>query len=190
MSKHLIALLLAALLAGHWGQAPLAEPSPPPDPSEAGLTMELEHPVYDPSVTSCTYFVHNDREESVDLGEPYHLQYWEEGRWKDAPALDFNLPLYRLAPGETMALTCSLRNQTEPGYYRMVKEVGGETLYAQFQLGESLYTAEHPYGFAPLEELEQIPDVPGPVSPEDGEGDLAQFVWKAGLGVPCQLRLI
>ena len=48
---------------------------------------------------------------------------------------------YTLGPGDTMALTCgfSLFEETpEAGEYRLVKEVGGSTLYAEFSLGESL----------------------------------------------------
>jgi len=72
----------------------------------------------------------------------------------------------------------------------LVKEVDGETLYAQFKLGESIYTAEKPYGFVPLEELDRVLDVQGPISPEGGPGDLAEFVQKTRLDVPCQLRLV
>lgn len=155
--------------------------------------MALEHPVYDPSVTSCTYFVRNGTEKTVEFGEVYMLQRWERGQWKNSPGdqrVIFIDIAYQLEPGGTKALTCWLGGEREPGSYRLVKEVGGETLYTQFQLGESHYTAANPYGFVPLEELDRIPDLQGPVSPEGGPGDLAEFVRKVVLDVPCQLRLI
>lgn len=161
------------------------------DPSNAGLTMEMERPVYDPSVTSFVYLIHNGTEKGVEFGAAYRLQRWEDGGWQDLlKDAAFTSIGYYLSPGGTMALTCWSNGGGKPGDYRLVKEVGGETLYAQFQLGESLYTAETPYGFVPLEALEQLPDLQGAVSPEGGPGDPAEFVWKAGRGVPCQLRLV
>lgn len=186
--------LLLVLLVGCEGNAMPSEPSVSASPttlSGAGLVMAMEHLVYDPSVTSCTYFIRNGTEKTVNFGEPYILQYWKDGRWQN-PQEDvyFTAIGYSLGPGETMALSCWLGGEREPGSYRLVKEVGGETLYAQFQLGESLYTAENPCGFVPLEELDRVPDVQGSVSPEGGPGDPAEFVRKVGLDVPCQLRLV
>lgn len=194
MKKLFTALLLLVLLPGCAGDTVLSESSASALPANipgAGLVMEMEHPVYDPSVTSCTYFIRNGTEEAVDFGEPYFLQRWKAGHWQ-TPKEDasFTAIGYSLGPGETMALSCWLGGEWEPGSYRLVKEVGGETLYAQFQLGESLYTAENPYGFVPLEELDHIPDVQGSISPEGGPGDPAEFVRKVGLDVPCQLRLV
>lgn len=194
MKKLFTALLLLSLLAGCGGNAVPSEPSVSASPatlSGTELIMVMEHPVYAPSVTSCTYFIYNGTEKAVDFGEPYVLQYWKGGRWQD-PQEDaaFTAIGYSLRPGETKALSCWLGGEREPGSYRLVKEVGGETLYAQFQLGKSLYTAENPYGFVSLEELDQVPNVPGAVSPEGEPGDLTEFVWKVGLDAPCQLRLV
>lgn len=190
MRRLFAALLLLALLAGCEGEG-LPPESSASSLSGEGLVMAMEHPVYDPSVTSCIYLIRNGTEEPVDFGESYHLQRWEKGRWQSPEEeVCFTAIGYCLAPGETMALSCWLGGAGEAGDYRLVKEVGGETLYARFRLGESLYTAKTPCGFVPLEELDQVPDIQGPVSPEGEPGDWAEFVWKAGLDIPCQLRLV
>lgn len=194
MKKLSIVLLLLILLVGCGGNAAPPESSAPAslaDLPEEGLVMAMERPIYDPSVTSCIYFIRNGTQETVEFGEPYRLQYWKNGGWQD-PQEDacFTAIGYCLPPGETKALSCWLGENQKPGNYRLVKEVDGETLYAQFKLGESIYTAEKPYGFVPLEELDRVPDVQGPISPEGGPGDLAEFVQKTRLDVPCQLRLV
>lgn len=59
---------------------------------------------------------------------------------------------YTLAPGGTMALTCTLdlyQETPEPGRYRLVKPVGGGAATAEFELGESPYTADRPYAWPP-----------------------------------------
>lgn len=194
MKKLLTVLLLLVLLAGCGRNTAPPESSAPEslaDLSDEGLAMAMEHPVYDPSVTSCVYFIRNGTKETVEFGEPYRLQRWKNGRWQDSQRdTCFTAIGYCLAPGETKALSCWLGEDQKPGSYRLVKAVGGETLYAQFQLGESLYTAENPYGFGPLEDLNQIPDILGAVLPEGGPGNPSEFVCKVGLDVPCQLRLV
>lgn len=89
-----------------------------------------------------------------------------------------------------MALTCgfSLFEETpEAGEYRLVKEVGGSTLYAEFSLGESPYTAETPYGYAPLEELPEeygIQDLDSDAPQVDGD---AGVIFTSGATLSAEL---
>jgi hypothetical protein len=169
-----------------------------------GLTMEMEHEVYDPSLSRYTYFVRNATEETVDFGEDYGLQRQENGQWVDlsfGENTGFTAIEYELPPGGTKALTCwlgRLRDTPTEGTYRLVKTVGGQTLYATFELGDSPYTAETPYGFEALEDLSEDycadtaadTDV---IITGDGvknDGLAEEFLYKVSLDVPCQLRTV
>ncbi len=103
----------------------------------------------------------------MEFGEDYALQRREGDAWKDLTFREnaaFNAIGYALEPGGTMALTCGFdlfKEMPETGTYRLVKTVGGQTLYAEFELGDSPYTAETPYGFIPLEDLPEMPELSG-----------------------------
>lgn len=122
--------------------------------------MELEHDVYDPSLTSYTYFIHNDTDQPTGVfGASYAIQRKDGGGWTDLAMKDgvgWDDIGYTLEPGQTMALSCGFWLYEEApaaGEYRLVKEVDGALLTAEFSLGESPYTAQTPYGFGPLEDL-------------------------------------
>ena len=214
--KKLISILLIFWLLTACGaqeeSAPVKENPPPSEPvqeepapeSDVELFLDLEHPVYDPSLTWYTYFIRNATEETVEFGEDYALQRREGDVWKDLTFREnaaFNAIGYALEPGGTMALTCGFDLFEEPpeaGTYRLVKPVGGQTLYAEFELGDSPYTAAAPYGFLPLEDLPEIYDADTAAEADvvytnDGVKNGAaveEFLYKVGLDVPCQLRTV
>ena len=130
-----------------------------------GLTMELERVIYDPSVERMTYFIRNDTEEKIWMGaDEYGLQQWKDGWWRDLTwkeGMVSTLDAAILQPGGTVALTCWIgrfMDTSETGRYRLKKEIKVYTdmegvreneiytLYAEFEIGESIYTAETPYG--------------------------------------------
>lgn len=213
MRRFFAALLLLALLSGCGAPAPRETPEeehgedvrgPEAAAAPQSLILELEHPVYDPSMTQYTYLIHNETEAPVEFGEPYALQRRAENQWTDlTPRENFGFTAigYSLEPGGVMALTCTLAMYEEPpevGEYRLVKQVEGQTLYAPFTLGESPYTAKTPYGFGPLEDL---PETCGADTASEmdavftGDGvrnpeAVEDFLFKAGLGAPCQLRTV
>lgn len=170
-----------------------------------GLTMELEHPVYDPSLNQYTYFVYNHTDEAVEFGAEYAIQRKEGDGWTDLTLREdagwFAIG-YALEPGRTMALTCGFalyEEAPQAGAYRLVKTVGDAQLTAEFTLGESDYTAETPYGFGPLEELPErygASDAAGSGavifrgSSEENLTAVADFLNKVSLDVPCQLRTV
>lgn len=212
MKQILIGLVLLGLLAGCGAQ----QVSTPPEdsvpetpetvqaPPPVGLSMTMEHPVYDPSLTSYTYFIENRTEEIMEFGEAYRIQYLSEDAWLDLKPKEnwgFTAIGYILEPGGEMALTCTLdmyERPPEPGLYRLVKSVGDAVLYAEFQLGESIYTAETPYGFGPLEDLPSTygadtADAGCVIFSGDGAKNLEaaeEFLHKACLRAPCQLRVV
>ena len=211
-------MLLACLLAGcgihtTGGQAPeeLPPAKPQTEPSEEQdctqeciIGLEVERSVYDPSVKTFTYFIYNNSGEAVEFGTRYSFQQktavgWVTLPWK--PNTGFHDLAYHLEPGAAAAFTCSTAQLlTEPraGTYRLIKEVGSRTVYDEFKLGESIYTAETPYGFAPLEQLPLNYTAPDGMAGEavftsDGVKNIEaaeEFLWKAGLGAACQLRTV
>lgn len=174
--------------------------------SEPGayVRLEIEHEVYDPSVKRYTYFITNGTNETIEFGEDYGLQHWKSGQWQDLKVKSnagFNAIGYALQPGKSTALTFGFgifKEKPKAGFYRLVKPIGDETYYAEFELGESPYTEEAPYGFAPLEDL---PLDYGAASA--GENDVVftndgvsndaaaeEFLYKVKMSVSCQLRTV
>lgn len=175
-----------------------------PQKPGAELFLEMEREVYDPSLTSYTYFVRNGTDETVEFGSDYAVQRQVADGWQNLTFREnagFTAVGYSLEPGGTMALTCGLslfQETPEAGRYRLVKTVGEQTLCAEFELGESPYTVAAPYGFAPLEELPEdygadTASAADVVFTDDGvenETAVEEFLYKVGLNVPCQLRVI
>lgn len=206
-------ILAACLLLSGCGAGQEEEPQEPeqvPQTEESvtapeGLTMEMEHPVYDPSLDTYAYFICNDTDETVDFGENYTLQRRDGDDWTDLTLREdaaWVLIGYSLEPGRTMALTCSFalyEEAPQAGEYRLVKTVGDTQLTAEFALGESIYTARTPYGFGPLEELPErygAADAAGSGavifigSGEENLQAVEEFLDKVSLDVPCQLRTV
>ena len=206
MKRWIPILLSLALLAGCGAEQPESLPPEEEPPAAevpaAGLTLEMEHSCYDPSVDSYTYFVRNDTEETVEFGSDYSLQRQTGGGWTDitlgVPDVFYAIG-YELQPGGTMALTCSYTAPAKSsGTYRLVKPVGGQTLYAEFEIGDSAYTDDTPYGIPALEDLPENYDADTAAETDvvytnsgvKNGGAVAEFLEKSGLGAPCQLRTV
>ena len=217
MKRYIPILLAGALLTGCGaGKTPEAAPVAPEQESQAapapeGLTLALEHEVYDASLEQYTYVVSNETQNSVCLGQAYTLQQKQGGHWADLTYREnaaFTQEAYILAPGEQLAMTCGFDlflEEPQDGEYRLVKEAqveenGGEELVvleAEFSLGESGFTQEAPYGIPPLESLPEIYGVQeakrdGYITVSDrgiqGEEALISFLQKVSMNIPCQIR--
>lgn len=213
MRRAMIATALTALLAltACGAQSAPGNGETPPEGDVCDLreapppALFLEREVYDPSLTTFTYFVRNDTDGEMEFGEDYRIQrLGEDGEWADLTPREnwgFNAAAYVLPPGGEKALTCTLdmyEGPPEPGKYLLVKDLGGEEANVLFYLGESPYTAETPYGLTPLEDLPEDYRVPVDskdcvVLLKDSLGNpkvLEDFLWKSGLDAPCQLRTV
>ena len=217
MKRALTALLALLLLAG-CGHAPSEAPEETPEesperpleaepaPAPEGLSLKVEREVYDPSLTRYTYFIYNNTDHTVEFGDPYQIQRLEGDVWQDlTPREDWGFSLigYILSPGGTFVRTCTLDYYQEPpeaGRYRLLKDMGDDgVLTAEFSLGDSPYTAEAPYGLAPLETLPLsygAADAAGTgavlftVAGEENLKAADEFLQKSSLGAACQLRTV
>ena len=115
----------------------------------------------------------------------------------------WNAIAYVIPAGESIAMACSFSmfdyDFSGGGTYRIVKEVEGQTCTAEFRLkGGAAISADAPYGFAPLEDLpetygadaaaeDDVVYTNGGVKNEDA---VETFLYKVGLGIPCQLRTV
>lgn len=184
-----------------------------------GLRMELEHETYDPSLDQYTYILYNDTEETLSFGGDYHLQRKTDEGWTELTLKENTSTSdvqYVLNPGGSAAMRCGFscyQEQPETGEYCLVQtvEIGEpgaklgnslqrfQTLYAEFRLGDSPYTAEAPYGLAPLESL---PEHYGMVQgKQDGavcfndqktenKEAIMEYLQKVSMDIPCQLRTV
>lgn len=212
MKKILLGLLLLLTLTACGGQSISEPPVPEGDicvlakeapPDRDGLHIFVEREVYDPSLTTFTYFIYNHTDETVEFGEDYRIQRLaDDGAWVDLTPREnwgFTCIGLILYPGGEMSRTCTLDRYQEPpeaGSYRLVKPLGDREAEALFSLGDSPYTLGTPYGFGPLEDLPEdcraasadcvVLLKNGMKNPEN----LEAFLHKSHLGAPCQLRTV
>lgn len=177
------------------------------DPPRATLTAERD--AYDPSVETVWCVLSYEGEgEPLEYGASYWLDVREEdGTWTQVPLAEntgWDAVLYTLPSGEKQAFPCSLSmfdyDFSGGGTFRVVKEIGDQTLTAEFTLTEgAAISAETPYGFGPMEDLPEDWDtaeaaaIGAVVFTEAGveNSDAAEtFLQKVSLGIPSQLRTL
>ena len=177
------------------------------DPPRATLTAERD--AYDPSVETVWCVLSYEGEgEPLEYGASYWLDVREEdGTWTQVPLAEntgWDAVLYTLPSGEKQVFPCSLSmfdyDFSGGGTFRVVKEIGDQTLTAEFTLTEgAAISAETPYGFGPIEDLPEDWDTADAaasgavVFTEAGmeNADAAEtFLQKVSLGIPSQLRTL
>ena len=177
------------------------------DPPRATLTAERD--AYDPSVETVWCVLSYEGEgEPLEYGASYWLDVREEdGTWTQVPLAEntgWDAVLYTLPSGEKQAFPCSLSmfdyDFSGGGTFRVVKEIGDQTLTAEFTLTDgAAISAETPYGFGPMADLPEDWDtaeaaaIGAVVFTEAGveNSDAAEtFLQKVSLGIPSQLRTL
>ena len=177
------------------------------DTGECACTMTTEWAEYDPSVGGVWYILKNESDRDVETGEAYLLEtLGENGTWYQLPLVKnaaWTAMAYGIPAGGSIAMACSFSmfdyDFSGGGTYRIVKEVEGQTCTAEFRLkAGAAISADAPYGFAPLEDLPEtygadtaaeadVVYTNGGVKNEDA---VETFLYKVGLGIPCQLRTV
>lgn len=171
------------------------------EPSVGEISVHTQFPVYDKSCEYVTLVIENNSGEMTEFGRPWELEKKVLGQWSAVPfeQIAFTSEAICLMSGGTWAQKCSLTHfigSVGDGEYRIVKKIGGGMYYAEFEIGQSVITAETPFGHEKLENLSLDPDVipvGNAVMMEDGTlqnaGELAEFLnaWYTS-GMRYQMR--
>ena len=210
MRRIWICLLALLVLAGCGEQETDAgEPPAEQETSSGSFSLELdtEWDVYDPSAEEIWCILSYEGEgDPLEFGAEYRLEVQTDSGWEQVPFVEgtgWDSVLYTLHVGESWAFPCVLSlfdYSFTDGTYRVVKEIGDQTLTAEFTLTEgAAISAETPYGFGPMEDLPEDWDTAeasasgAVVFTEAGmeNADAAEtFLQKVSLGIPSQLRTL
>ena len=210
MKRIWICLLALLVLAGCGEQETDAgEPPAEQETSSGSFSLELdtEWDVYDPSAEEIWCILSYEGEgDPLEFGAEYRLEVQTDSGWEQVPFVEgtgWDSVLYTLHVGESWAFPCVLSlfdYSFTDGTYRVVKEIGDQTLTAEFTLTEgAAISAETPYGFGPMEDLPEDWDTAeaaasgAVVFTEAGmeNADAAEtFLEKVSLGIPSQLRTL
>ncbi len=185
------------------------EPPAEQETSSGSFSLELdtEWDVYDPSAEEIWCILSYEGEgDPLEFGAEYRLEVQTDSGWEQVPFVEgtgWDSVLYTLHVGESWAFPCVLSlfdYSFTDGTYRVVKEIGDQTLTAEFTLTEgAAISAETPYGFGPMEDLPEDWDTAeaaasgAVVFTEAGmeNADAAEtFLQKVSLGIPSQLRTL
>ena len=210
MRRICICLLALLVLAGCGEQETDAgEPPAEQETSSGSFSLELdtEWDVYDPSAEEIWCILSYEGEgDPLEFGAEYRLEVQTDSGWEQVPFVEgtgWDSVLYTLHVGESWAFPCVLSlfdYSFTDGTYRVVKEIGDQTLTAEFTLTDgAAISAETPYGFGPMEDLPEDWDTAeaaasgAVVFTEAGVENsdaAATFLEKVSLGIPCQLRTL
>jgi len=208
-NRLLSAVLLLALLLSLFGCGEKAEESPygAEDFDTSGeIVLRVEHPVYDKSVTSFHYYVENHTDRELTFGAPYSIEVKKDGQWQSLPPAEnvgWNDLAYLLSPMSEWSNSFSFfpyDYEVEDGLYRLIKEIEGKRYAAEFSIGVSDITAEHPFGYDALEELPKQLDLStleydllinaaGEVA-GGSEERIVAFLDQVALKAPAMLRMV
>jgi len=210
MKQRLFAvLLLAALLLSAVSCGAKTEDSPylEGDFDTSGeIVLRVEHPVYDKSVSSFHYYVENHTDNQLTFGAPYSIEVFKDGVWQSLPAREdaaWNDIAYVLEAGGEWSNSFSFfayDYEVVDGRYRLIKEIEGKRYAAEFTIGESEITEEHPFGYEDLEELPEKLDLSvldydllinaGGEVAGGSEERITAFLDQVALDAPAMLRLV
>ena len=212
MKRIWICLLALLLLAGcgssGTGTEEARQEEQTPSSGSYSLGLATEWDAYDPSVETIWCIVSSGGTGApLEYGAEYRLDVHTDSGWEEIPLREdaaWDMVLYSRDPGESWAFPCSLSmfdyDFSGGGTFRVVKEIGDQTLTAEFTLTEgAAISAETPYGFGPMENLPEDWDTAeaaasgAVVFTEAGmeNADAAEtFLQKVSLGIPSQLRTL
>ena len=104
-----------------------------------GVSIELNKDTYKPKGDTFELTVVNDSEEEISYGAPYTLEYYKEDTWYEVEPnneIGFILILYTLPPGDEASEELNLESYEplETGRYRIIRQIGDDTLTTEFEV--------------------------------------------------------
>ena len=125
------------------------------------ITFTTQYPVYGKDMEQIAGFIQNNTDQEFVYGAEYAVEKLVEGTWYQLPFPEnsgWNAIGYILSPEgkNTEYVSLSFVDYTfTDGTYRILKQIGDKKYAAEFKLGESPVTAETPYGFKKLQDLDR-----------------------------------
>lgn len=134
----LVTALLTSLVLSACGTTKEASPFEEVDTLE-GVSIQLEQGVYAPEGDTFILTVSNDSEEEISYGIAFTIEVEEEGEWyivEPEEEMAFILIAHMLNPGEEAEeeLNMDYYEPFEEGRYRVVRQMEGEVLTAEFSI--------------------------------------------------------
>ncbi|MGF7145180.1 hypothetical protein HNQ56_003616 [Anaerotaenia torta] len=125
------------------------------------ITFTTQYPVYGKDMEQIIGYIRNNTDEEFVYGAEYSVEKLIDGTWYQLPFPEntaWNAIGYILSPKDTNTEYVSLSfvdYSFTDGTYRILKQIGDKKYFAEFKLGESKITADTPYGFKKLQELDK-----------------------------------
>lgn len=180
--KKLFAFLLSAVMllgVSACGTTDKSIPSPAENPDFgvlAGVSVSPEHEAYAPGIEQITFIISNSSSAELSFGSGYSIYKSVQDTWLEvfpgaqSDDIAWDSMAYLVPTDAERALTVSVSG-LDRGTYRFVKSINGTSCYAEFEVGDSPYSADSPYGYAPLSSL-----------PSDYDSDQAEAAGDTVLG--------
>lgn len=125
------------------------------------ITFTTQHPVYGKDMEQIIVYIQNNTDEEFVYGAEYSVEKLIDGTWYQLPFPENTAWIaigYILLPKDrnTDYVKLSFVDYSfTDGTYRILKQIGDKKYSAEFKLGESKITADTPYGFKKLQDLDK-----------------------------------
>lgn len=170
---------------------------------ETGFKTEYE--IYNSGTKQLYTIVANLSEENVlEYDTDFMLERLYDGEWYSAVCTECFEPIKKtLEPKESVGekIDLSFAASLEDGHYRIVKQIGGQVLCAEFDIQEGGYDKNRMCGYTPLNEIPKEYTIElakangdmgfdGETNEVYNEDKLVNFLEKVSKKIPCMVRKV
>lgn len=174
------------------------------DFNSSDYIIETEHPIYSKDIEWISYTISNKTNKNAAYGTQFGVEIYINGKWYVFPLIydAWDLLAYGLEGYDVRAerlLTNSFQYPLKDGRYRLIKEIGDEVCFAEFEIGESKITADTPFGYKKIENLPEKYTIEEAIDNGDyvnlhaslyNSDKMMEFIEKVKLGIPAMLRCV